>query len=60
MFNPGPASRAGVLDQGMREHLADSLERIGDMAGAVSNDVDLAPALDHIRSHRIDPGVFAR
>ena len=60
MFDPSHASPASALDQGMREHLAGSLERIGVMAGAVLNDVDLAPVLAHIRAHRVDPGVFAR
>ncbi len=61
MFVPASPSRAIQLDQDMREHLARSLERIGDMAGPMlSDEADMAPALAHIGAHRVDPGVFAR
>ncbi|HEY5409954.1 MAG TPA: HEXXH motif-containing putative peptide modification protein [Caulobacteraceae bacterium] len=45
----------------MREHLARSLDRIGEMAGPMLADAaDMAPALAHIGAHRVNPGVFAR
>ncbi len=45
----------------MREDLADSLNRLGEMAAAVlPEDAGMAPALAEIRAHRVQPGVFAR
>lgn len=60
MFVPHPSNPAAALDQAMREDLAASLGRIGTMAGAQLPDLDaLAGALEHIRRHRVEPGVFA-
>ena len=45
----------------MREDLARSLERLDQMAAAVlPRGEDVESALDHIRRHRVLPGVFAR
>jgi HEXXH motif-containing protein len=61
MFIPRHDTPAAALDQGMRNDLAQSLERLGAMAAAVLPvDADLKPALAHIRGHRIEPGLFAR
>ena len=61
MFIPRSSEAAGRLDQAMREDLAHSLGRLGEMAASVlPDDVDMAPALAHIRAHRVQPGVFAR
>ena len=60
MFIPQQGDAARALDQGMREDLAASLERIGSMAAAVlPGEGRLGEAAGHIRSHRIEPGVFA-
>lgn len=59
MFIPqqGAAAR---LDQSMRDDLAASLERIGAMAAAVLPGRESLPAaLEHIRAHPVEPGVFA-
>ena len=59
MFIPQQGAAAG-LDQGMRDDLAASLERIGAMAAAVLPGRESLPAaLEHIRAHRVEPGVFA-
>ena len=45
----------------MREDLADSLNRLGEMAAAVlPEDAGMAPALAEIQAHPVQPGVFAR
>ena len=60
MFVPHQASPAMDLDQGMREDLAASLAKIAVMAsGVLPQGPGLQTALDHIRAHRIEPGVFA-
>ena len=61
MFVPRSPDGARRLDQDMREDLADSLGRLGEMAAAVlPADAGMEPALAHIRAHRVQPGVFAR
>lgn len=60
MFIPKQGQAARALDQGMREDLAASLERIGSMAAPVlPAESGLGEAAAHIRAHRIEPGVFA-
>ena len=60
MFVPHQASPAMDLDQGMREDLAASLGKIAAMtAGVLPQAPGLDAALDHIRVHRVEPGVFA-
>lgn len=45
----------------MRDHLARSLERLGELAGPVlGSEIDLGATAGHIRAHRVDPAVFAR
>ncbi len=58
MLIPGSPEIATRLDEAMREDLARSLERLGDMARAILPPED--NALAHIRRHRVSPGVFAR
>ena len=61
MLIPRSPDLATQLDQSMREDLARSLERLGEMAAAVlPGGEDLQPALAHIRRQRVGPGVFAR
>ncbi len=61
MFMPRPPEASRRLDQGMREDLADSLGRLGEMAAAVlPSDLGMEPAMAHIRTHPVQPGVFAR
>ena len=61
MLIPRSSDLARELDQSMRDDLARSLERLGEMAAAVlPPGEDVQSALAHIRRHRIEPGVFAR
>lgn len=61
MFIPAQDSPGLRLDHDMRGDLAQSLERLYARASTLlPAEVDLITLCDHLRSHRVVPGVFAR
>jgi hypothetical protein len=62
VFLPGSLASLGVLDQAMRDSLAESLIHIYEVAGQrfAAPDVDFDRGLSEIKAHRISPGVFGR